>query len=153
MGLTSLPGYNIMLFTKTYSIDTQLPEIPGNRLQAPNFLFTTAWHIRLHMWNWQQILTETTRYFFTKLKNSMKISSCLWRVFMKCWLGKSALDTEKAVCVYVCEENENKRVWSTSLCMSAPVSSRVSACQTCMVWMRACLYPCRYVVFYMCLKA
>lgn len=53
---------------------------------------------------------------------------------MKCWLGKSALDTEKAVCVYVCEENEDKRVWSTSLCMSAPVSSRVSACQTCMVY-------------------
>lgn len=38
------------------------------------------------------------------------------------------------MCVYLSEENEDKRVWSTSLCMSAPVSSRVSACQACMVY-------------------
>ncbi len=46
----------------------------------------------------------------------------------------------------MCEEDENKRVWSTSLCLNVPVSSRVSAWQARMVYadasMRATLQVC-----------
>lgn len=61
---------------------------------------------------------------------------------MKCWLGKSTLDTEKAVCVCVCEEDEDKRVWSTSSCMIAPVNSRVSVCMSGMYGVCGCEHVC-----------